>query len=204
MPYYNSNTLAELPQRYRASLINSLVGVRPAMLLGTINVAGQDNLAIFNSVLHVGANPALLGLLFRPHSVERHSLENIKATGVFSLSSVSATTYEKAHQTSARYPREISEFDGCGIARAFFEEFPAPYVKDSAIAIGLKLVEQITIASNETILLIGAYEHLHIGENVIMTDGTVRADIAQTVGCGGLDTYYAFDYLAQLPYAKYQ
>jgi len=62
----DQNDIRNLDRRYRATLINSLAGVRPAVLVGTRSNDGRSNLAIFNSIVHIGADPALYGLLFRP------------------------------------------------------------------------------------------------------------------------------------------
>ena len=79
-----------LEVRYRATLINSLTGVRPAVLVGTRSGSGNNNLAIFNSLVHIGADPPLNGLLFRPATVERHTLNNILETGNYTLNFVAA------------------------------------------------------------------------------------------------------------------
>ena len=47
----------------RLNLINSVTGIKPANLIGTISEAGVPNLAIFSSVFHLGTNPALRQLL---------------------------------------------------------------------------------------------------------------------------------------------
>lgn len=50
--------IGNLEDRKRVSLINSLSGFKSLNLIGTINNnQGQTNLAIFNSVVHIGANP---------------------------------------------------------------------------------------------------------------------------------------------------
>ena len=67
--------LDELEQRYRANLINSLSGFKSAVLLGSSD-GKTNNLAIISSVVHVGANPPLLGMIMRPHTVQRDSLDN--------------------------------------------------------------------------------------------------------------------------------
>ncbi len=56
----------QMERRYRANFINSVTGCKQVHLLGTVNEGGQANLAVVNSVFHVGANPALLGVVFRP------------------------------------------------------------------------------------------------------------------------------------------
>ena len=58
----NKEDIAQLEQRYRTAFVNSLAGFRQAVLVGSKSVAGHENLAIFNSLIHLGANPALFGL----------------------------------------------------------------------------------------------------------------------------------------------
>jgi len=69
--------IEQLEQRYRTAFINSLAGFRQAVLIGTRSVDEKTNLAIFNSLIHLGANPALFGLMSRPDSVQRDTLQNI-------------------------------------------------------------------------------------------------------------------------------
>ena len=93
---------------YRAAFINSITGFKSATLIGTISKKGNANLAIFNSVIHVGANPPALGFLMRPISVERHTYNNIKETGCFTVNHINREIFKQAHQTSARYEKNIS------------------------------------------------------------------------------------------------
>jgi hypothetical protein len=53
--------ISELEKLYRVKLINSLSGFKSANLIGTINKKGITNLALFSSVIHVGANPRFNG-----------------------------------------------------------------------------------------------------------------------------------------------
>ena len=46
---------------YRANFINCLSGFKPVSLLGTINQQGQTNLGVFSNIIHIGADPALVG-----------------------------------------------------------------------------------------------------------------------------------------------
>jgi flavin reductase (DIM6/NTAB) family NADH-FMN oxidoreductase RutF len=104
-----------LDDRRRIALINSISGLRPAVLVATADAGRRSNLAVMNSLMHVGARPPLLGLLFRPDTVERHTLENIRATGVYTVNHVHGGIIDAAHQSSARYPRDVSEFDAVGL-----------------------------------------------------------------------------------------
>jgi flavin reductase (DIM6/NTAB) family NADH-FMN oxidoreductase RutF len=78
--YFSSSDIMSFEKRYRAAFINSLGGFKSVCLIGTINNIKQSNLAIFNSIVHIGANPPLIGFVVRPDSVERHTLENILET----------------------------------------------------------------------------------------------------------------------------
>ena len=80
--------ILDFEKLYRTNLTNSLSGFKSANLIGTISKEGKTNLAIFNSVIHVGANPPLMGLLMRPVSDERHTYTNIKETNHFTINHI--------------------------------------------------------------------------------------------------------------------
>lgn len=75
------DAILRLDTRQRAALINSLSGFKSLNLIGSISSSKITNLAIFNSVFHLGANPPLMGFIIRPDSVDRHTLQNILDTG---------------------------------------------------------------------------------------------------------------------------
>jgi flavin reductase (DIM6/NTAB) family NADH-FMN oxidoreductase RutF len=85
--------------KFRKSLINSLAGFRQAVLVGTKSTCGNTNLAIFNSLMHIGSKPALYGLINRPDSVQRDTLQNIRETNSYTLNFIQSQLYKKAHQT---------------------------------------------------------------------------------------------------------
>jgi flavin reductase (DIM6/NTAB) family NADH-FMN oxidoreductase RutF len=70
---FTKENILNFEKNFRTKFINSLSGFKSANLIGTISKTGKTNLAIFNSVIHVGANPSLIGLLIRPASVPRHT-----------------------------------------------------------------------------------------------------------------------------------
>ena len=116
-----------------------MAGFRQAVLVGTKSIDNNSNLAIFNSLIHLGANPALLGLINRPDSVQRDTLQNIIETKEYTLNYVRSKEYEKAHQTSARYDKGISEFDKVGFDDLYHPFCLAPFVKDAVVSIAMEL-----------------------------------------------------------------
>jgi flavin reductase (DIM6/NTAB) family NADH-FMN oxidoreductase RutF len=201
MKIVNENILA-FEKHYRTNLVNSLTGFKSANLIGTISKEGKTNLAIFSSVIHVGANPPLMGLLMRPVSVERHTYTNIKETNHFTINHINKEIYKQAHQTSARYDKDVSEFDECGLTPEYSETIKAPYVKESTIKIGLRFVEEQEINTNGTIFVVGEIVELILPDDVVAKHGYVDIEKAETVVISGLDSYHETKRIARLSYAK--
>jgi flavin reductase (DIM6/NTAB) family NADH-FMN oxidoreductase RutF len=198
----SADDIARLEPRYRATLINSLTGVRPAVLIGTRSHAGENNLAIFNSLVHLGADPALNGLLFRPATVERNTLNNILETGVYTINFVRAASYKNAHQTSAKYPKGESEFEAAGFAEQIIEDFHAPFVADAVIRLAMKFHSKIDIAANGTIFVIGSVQQVYIPDEIVSPDGFVAPDQQELLTCAGLDAYFKPVRIGRLAYAR--
>ncbi len=192
--------ILEMEKQARTNLINSLPGIRGANLIGTCNDAGETNLAIFNSVMHIGANPPYMGFIMRPISVPRGTYQNIKQTGFFTINQVNQTIYKQAHQTSARY--NVSEFEATGLTAEYSETIKAPYVQESKLKIGLRFVEEQHIKVNGTILIIGEVLEIITAPQYINQSNILQLEDLDAIGVNGLETYYTLQKLAELPYAK--
>ncbi len=191
-----------LPQRFRAAFMNSVSGFKSANVIGTVDTQGNTNLSIVSSVVHLGSNPPLLGFVQRPPSVERHTYDNILATRSYTINHVHHDWVAKAHQTSARYPAEVSEFDAVGLTAGYRENFVAPLVEEARIRMGMRLIRDLPIEENGTRLMIGQVVWIEIPDEVLAEDGYVDLESAGTVTISGLDAYHSTQRLARLPYAK--
>ena len=200
--YLSKDKIAAMDKKYRASLINSLSGFKSVSLIGTINKNKKENLAIFSSVVHIGSDPALIGFIQRPHSVERHTLENILETSFYTINHISKSIYKQAHQTAARYEKNSSEFTEVGLTPEFRENFIAPYVLESSVKYGLEFVERVDLKINDTILIIGQVVEILIPENLITEDGYLDIEKGSSLTCSGLDSYHMTERIARLSYAK--
>ncbi len=196
------NAIQNLEKNYRSNLINCLTGFKSVNLVGTISNKGESNLAIMSQVFHIGANPALMGLLIRPDSVDRHTLTNILETKYFTLNHIHSTFIDKAHQTAARYEVNISEFKAVGLNELFINDFKAPFVKESHVKMGLQLEERIDLKINGTVMLIGSIQIIDIPDSVIEADGFIDLNKAESVTCNGLDAYLSTKKLKRFSYAK--
>jgi len=200
--YFSLVDLMALEQRYRAAFVNSLSGFKSVCLIGTKDQHEQTNLAIFNSVVHIGANPPYIGFISRPDSVDRHTLNNIQETGYYTINHINEAIFKQAHQTSARYPKQVSEFNASGLTEDYKNGFPSPYVKESIIQIGVQFKERITISTNNTILIVGQIRHVYFPNDCLCNDGFLDIEKASSITCSGLDSYHSTKRLARLSYAK--
>lgn len=191
-----------MPSRYRAHLINSCTGYKSANLLGSKSEVGISNLAIFNSVVHIGSTPPMLGFILRPLTVKRNTYANFKDSGFFTVNQVNESIIKDAHHTAASYDEDISEFSKTKLTETYLDNFQAPYVKESAIKLGCSYVNEYEIKENGCLLIIGAIEHVYLPDDILQNDGWLQLDKAQTVAINGLDAYALPQLLARFAYAK--
>lgn len=190
----------EMDKIFRLNLINSISGYKSANLIGTTGINGE-NLAIFSSVIHLGSNPPLLGFIMRPTTVGRDTYRNILENSFFTVNHIHEDFIGKAHYTSASFPFGQSEFEKVKLTAEYLD-FKAPFVKESKIKIGLKLVEEKPIESNGTILLIGLIEKIYIQESCIQENGQLDLNEVNDVCISGLNRYHKVEEINQFPYAR--
>ncbi|PWJ95553.1 flavin reductase (DIM6/NTAB) family NADH-FMN oxidoreductase RutF [Flavobacterium araucananum] len=199
---FKTSDLEKMEKQTAVHLINSLGGFKSVALVGTSNVQGNTNLSIFSSFFHIGANPPLIGMIFRPSPPERDTMRNILDTGFYTINHINEQIYQQAHQTSARYNKEISEFDAAGLSAEYKNNFPAPFVLESNVQLGIKFKEKTAISINNTTMIIGEIVQIFIPEDCLSEDGFLDLEKANTVTCSGLDSYHKTMQLDRLSYAK--
>jgi len=202
MASYNSTDIASWERFYRANFINSLTGFKSVNLIGTVNAAGEVNLGVFSSIVHIGSNPALIGYINRPLKAAPHTFANIQSTGVYTINHIHPSFVQQAHQTSAKYEEGISEFDEVGLTPEFRDSIAAPFVKESLVKYALSLQEIIPIQLNDTFLVIGKVMAVHIDLDIVAVDGFIQLDKTDTVCSNGGDGYYQAALINRFEYAK--
>lgn len=187
----------------RLLIINAVSGIKPANLIGTRSAAGQANLAIFSSVVHLGSQPGYFGIITRPDAdIRRHTLENIKETGCYTINHVHGSFAERAHYTSAKFDADVSEFDRCGLTEQYLHGFEAPFVGESEIKMGMQFVEELYIKSTDCIMIIGEVQHLVLPDHAIDDRSYIDLAACDTVGVSGLNNYYRLQKIGEYPYAR--
>lgn len=202
MKVIDSTYLSNLNDRDRARLINSLLGVKSANLIGTQSKSGITNLSMISSLFHLGASPALFGFVIRPDTVVRDTLSNLRDHPYLTVNHVNDEIIEKAHQTSARYPSEISEFTKTQLTFDYQGDHPASFVKESRIKFSAKFVREVPIIENGTHIIICEVVTIYMTENYLSNDQFIDITSASSVGVSGLDQYLRLEALGRLSYAK--
>ena len=197
---YTKEDIQAMDKIARLKIINSVTGIKPGNLIGTVSKEGVSNVAIFSSVVHLGSNPPLLGFISRPRTAEvGHTYTNIMETGCYTINHIHPSFIEKAHYTSAKFDASVSEFERCGLTEEYVAGSLAPYVNESTFKMSLRFVQAIEIPLNGTVLMIGEIEELILPE---MVNGDIDLEQTQSVGISGLNSYYELKKVGHHPYVR--
>ncbi len=200
--HYKKQDIQNLDRITRLKIINSVTGIKPANVIGSINSKGKTNLAIFSSVVHLGSNPPLLGFICRPRTEESgHTYSNIMDNGYYTINHIHPEFIKNAHYTSGKFDEDVSEFERCALTEEYVKDFKAPFVRESSFKMGLLFKEKIDIELNGTVLIIGEIEHLILPKNAFVNED-IDLEISDTVGISGLNTYYSLKKLDRFPYVR--
>ena len=199
---YTKEDIGKLDRITRLKIINSVTGIKPANLIGTINKENNTNLAVFSSVVHLGSNPPLLGFISRPRTIDAgHTYHNIIENGCYTINHIHPEFIKKAHYTSAKFHADVSEFERCNLSEEYVSDFIAPFVKESTFKIGLRFVEAIDIKINRTVLIIGEIEHLILPDSLGIADD-IDLEATNSVSISGLNSYYSLHKIGSFPYVR--
>ena len=200
--HLKENDLCNLNRFYRANLMNSIIGIKQANLIGTISELGINNVAIFSSVVHLSSNPALIGLFVRPKTIPpKQTLNNILSIEEFTINHVNENIINRSHATSFKFNEFNSEFDQCNLSEFKIKNFRAPFVKDSNVSIGLKYVNKYDIKENGTTMIIGEVKHIIIkNDNYLSESGELNFEYSSSIGVSGNNSYFDLKFNKTLDY----
>ncbi len=174
----------------RVNLISSVSGIKAAMLIGTISKHNISNVAIFSSIIHLGSNPALIGLLIRPQTKRvSDTYQNIKSNKSFTINHVNKNIISKAHYTSAKTSSNTSEFDDVGLTEEYIGNLQSPFVKEADVGLGLIYCDEISL-SNKCILVIGEIDNIKLKNDFADVNGLINLSDCNSIGVDGIGHYY--------------
>lgn len=201
--HYTKNAIEALDRVKRLLLMNAVSGIKSANLIGSISGKGITNLAVFNSVFHLGTNPPLQAFILRPTGeVPRHTYENLLQNKQYTINHIHEGMIERAHYTSAKFDDTASEFNTCAFEEEYIEGFEAPFVAESNLKLGMEFKEAIPIEANNTIMVVGEIQHVLVSKEAFSGEDDIDLEAINEVGISGLNTYYGLHKLARFPYAR--
>ena len=197
---YTEIDWTERKDRFWANFFNTLSGARSSVLIGTSDNSGNYNLAIFNSLVHFGANPPLMGFILRPTTVPRGTYKNIKETGLCTINHVTTDMINQAHQTSAKYEADESEFDAVNL-QPELDESGAPFVEKSPIKFLMRFKEEHHLM-NDTLLIVGQIEKVILNNEIIEEDGSIKVADEDLIVTSGLYHYHSVNFRVKKDFAR--
>ena len=146
-----------LDPRERYKLLTASVVPRPVAWITSIDDNGSVNAAPFSFFNVFSEHPALviIGIDRRPDGSIKHTVENIEATGAFTVNLADMGLAKAMVATAALYPREVSEPQALGLALASGTATAVPRLADAPIALECELFELRWLSD---------YRHLVMGE----------------------------------------
>ena len=197
------NDFSILDKHYRANLINSVIGVKQASLIGTVGNNGISNLALFSSTVHLGSNPPLVAIFSRPEGdTPKQTLNNIIENKDYSINHVNKSIVNRAHSCSFKFAAEESEFIECKLSEEFIVDCKAPIVKESYVSFAVRYQRHLSIQENGVIMVIGKIKSVFVNEGIIQDNGEVDFNHSSSIGVAGNNTYYGVDKIESLKYLK--
>jgi len=198
----NASDLKKFESRTRAELINTISGFKSPVLVGTVNGGGTYNLSIISSIVHIGSNPAMIGIVLRPPGEYSHTFKNIIDTKQFTVSHIHSDIIKQSHKCSAKYPEHISEFEAVGLSPyvSKTKDWKAPAVVESNIRMGLVLNKVIELP-NQCNLVIGDVDWMEVNQSSY-DNKSVKFDL-NNICILGVYEYYKTSKLMKLDYEEF-
>ncbi|PLX28803.1 MAG: flavin reductase [Ignavibacteria bacterium] len=167
---------AEHPVPYVHRMLLGGVAPRPIALVASRDAEGRDNLSPFSFFNAFGANPPVVVVspAYRGRDGSaKHTFENIRSAGEFTISAVSHPMVEQISLASSDYDRGVDEFVKAGFTKHASEIIAPPGVAESPFIMECRLLRHVDTGGRPGAgnLMIAEVLRFHISEEVF--DGDV-------------------------------
>ena len=118
----------------------------------------------------------------------RNTYKNIKENKVFTVNHISKEKIDDAHHTSAKYDEEYIRVRQNQF-QPEYKKTGEPLVKDSAVQLGCKYVNEYYINENGCSMIVASVELIFIRKGLLQNDGWVNLSKGDIITINGLDAY---------------
>ena len=178
----------------------ALVSPRPIGWISSLDKDGRLNLAPYSYFNAVSDRPHIV--MFSS-SGRKDSIANVEDTGEFVCSLATFDLRDRMNQSSAPYPRAISEFREAGLETAPSRLVKPPRVAASPVALECRYLQTIALADEngvpaESWVVLGQVVGIHI-DDALITDGMVDITRARPIARLGYMDYAVVDAVFAMP-----
>lgn len=168
----------------------AIVAPRPIGWIGSKGKDGSLNLSPYSFFNAVSDTPKLL--MFSS-SGEKHSLRNVRETGVFTANFVSRELVDQMNASSAAVDYGVNEFEIAGLTAKAAETIDAPYVGEALAVLECRMTQivrpiDVNGVESGSWVVFGQVMAVHIKESVLK-DGRIDMELARPVARMGYMDY---------------
>ncbi|MFC1988502.1 flavin reductase family protein [Chloroflexota bacterium] len=173
-----------------ARLLHDVVVPRPIAWVSTVDEHGIYNLAPFSAYSMIGGKPPLICFSIGTprNGQKKDTILNIEFTNEFVISVVTDELAEAMNNTSASYPRNISEYEEARVTPVKAEIVKVPMVRESPVNMECKVIQILKFGKAPILryLIIGEILIVHIADE-LYDEQTRRISGLKAVGRLGGD-----------------
>lgn len=156
-------------------LLNAAIAPRPVAWVATLAADGTPNLAPHSYTTVFSTAPPIVGFV----SVGRKdSLNNVEATGEFTLNIASLDLLERLNLTAANFPPDEDEFAWAGLSRVASDVIAAPRVGEAPVSFETRLAGVVPVGN--CWLVLGEVVRVHVATDV-WRDGRIDPTLLNPV-----------------------
>ncbi len=174
-----------LPLRDRYAFMIAAIVPRPIAWVSTVDRKGAANLAPFSYFTGITAEP--MSVCFAPANSRtgepKDTLANVRSTRQFVVNIATEDNVAQMNQTSAAYPRGVSEIEKAGLTPLPSVKVRPPRVKESPLHLECELMRVVTVSRGPLggNLVIGRVVWMHV-EDALWNGGRMRHQDLKAVG----------------------
>lgn len=185
--------------------LNALVAPRPIGWIGSVSAGGEPNLAPFSYFNAFSADPPVVG--FAPNAKgadgeAKDTLANVRETGEFTVSVVSAELAAAMNETSRVVPRGHNEFELAGLTAAPSRLVRPPHVGEARAVLECTVLQIVALPAHPgkraSHLVLGEVIGIHIDDDLIRGGRVDTLGLRQVSRLGYMD-FSVVDNLFELP-----
>lgn len=183
----------ELDRELNGKLWACLIAPRPIALISTQDAQGLPNIAPYNSYAGLATYPPMLGVSFSQNKgQDKHTLANIKATGVFVINLVPRFLAEIMN-TSAEGMDKEDDFARLGLSRADADTIHCPRIGESPASLECRVAGIMALPPSKCEFVAAQIVGVHIRDEYLKEDGAFDPAAADLLASIGAEDYVSLN-----------